>query len=224
MDINDVKHYNKFNISLLSNNELLEFSNIHKKIIPKRTKKMNTKVIKKNYSNSSFLNYKFINFNFLNYKFFNNKYLLNINQENKTDESQILISKKTNIDLVRPILNKALSILKENNIYNIDSTNYYIEFHKRNCGFEKKQYQSLDWHYDDYGAINYKVYTVIFYLRKDLTLKGGNLEYKLNKKINIHNVNTGDIVQFSGNMYHKPQPTSGFGCRDIIVVFIKRTN
>lgn len=222
MDIDNVKHYNKFNISLLSNNELLEFSNIHKKMIPKRTKKMSTNVIRKN--NSSFLNYKFINFNFLKYKFFNNKFLLKINKENKNDETLNLISKKLNIDLVKPILDKSLNILKDNQILNYDQNQFCIEFHQRNCGFEKNKYQWSTWHYDDDGPFNFKVHTVIFYLRKDKTVKGGNLEYKLNKKIELHHVKSGDIVQFSGKVYHKPQPTYGFGCRDIIVVFIKRTN
>ena len=222
MDIDNVKHYNKFNISLLSNNELLEFSNIHKKMIPKRTKKMSTNVIRKN--NSSFLNYKFINFNFLNYKFFNNKYLLKKNLENKNNETQNLVPKKSNIDIVKPILDKSLNILKDNNIYNYDQNKFCIEFHQRNCGFEKNEYQWSTWHYDDDGPFNFKVHTVIFYLRKDKTVKGGNLEYKINRKTEVYHVKSGDIVQFPGNMYHKPQPTYGFGCRDIIVVFIKRTN
>ena len=183
MDLNSSKKCNKFNTRKLLHNELSEFIEIHKKLIPERNKKMDKYVIR----TSNILN--------------------NLEQ-----------------DLVKPILNKALNILKENNICNFDSTKYYVEFHQRNCGFEKSNYQWSDWHYDDYGSVNYEVYTVIFYLRKDLTVKGGNLEYKLNKKLNIHNVNVGDIVQFYGNLYHKPQPTSGFGCRDIIVVFIKRTN
>lgn len=219
MDVNNFKQNNKFNISSLTNNELLAFSNIHRKIIPKRNKKINIKVIKKNSSISNFFNN-----DFLNNKKFNGKYLLNIDKKNKYYELKNLISTNLNINIEKPIIDKVLSILKENNIYNIDPTNYYIEFHQLNCGFEKKKYQSLDWHYDDYGAVNYKVYTVIFYLRKDKTVKGGNLEYKLNKKIKIHNVKSGDIAQFTGDIYHKPQPTYGFGCRDIIVVFIKKIN
>ena len=33
------------------------------------------------------------------------------------------------------------------------------------------------------------VYTILFYIRKDKTIKGGDLEYKINQKKNIHIVN-----------------------------------
>ena len=64
---------------------------------------------------------------------------------------------------------------------------------------------------------------LIFYLRKDHTLKGGNLLYKLNGKDCVQTIKTGDILQFKGDIEHCPEPVTGFGCRDIIVVFIKRT-
>ena len=210
MGSNNVKLYNEFNTSLLLNYELSEFYEIHNKLIPKRNKKMNTYEIR--ISNPLF--------NFTTYK----KSTLNKNKEEKHSELQKLISNNAEKELVKPILDKALNILKENNIYNIDPTKYCVEFQQRNCGFEKKKYKWSAWHYDDYGSVNYKVHTIIFYLRKDKTVRGGNLEYKLNNKLFTHYVKLGDIVQFSGDIYHKPQPTSGFGCRDIIVVFIKRTN
>lgn len=126
--------------------------------------------------------------------------------------------------LVKPVLERALVILSEKGITDIDDSIYYLEFHQRNCGFEQKKHQSFDWHVDDNGAMNGLVYTVLFYLRKDTTVKGGDLDYKIQNKIYTHNVKSGDIVQFRGDVNHCPQPTSGFGCRDIIVVFIKRKN
>ena len=36
-------------------------------------------------------------------------------------------------------------------------------------------------------------------------------------------VNEKDILCFPGNIQHYPQPTSGFGCRDLIAFFIYRT-
>ena len=128
-------------------------------------------------------------------------------------------------EYITPILEKTIEILKLYNYSNYDINKYNMEFHQRNCGFEKKPYQWSTWHKDDYGASRYKVYTILFYIRKDKSVKDGNLEYKLDKDKNIftHIVTTGDILCFSGKLLHKPQPTSGFGCRDLIVVFIKRT-
>ena len=63
-----------------------------------------------------------------------------------------------------------------------------IEFHQRNCGFEKKYKRTFPWHEDDYGAVNFKVYTIIYYIRKDHTIKGGNLEYKFKNKNYIQQI------------------------------------
>jgi hypothetical protein len=61
-------------------------------------------------------------------------------------------------------------------------------------------------------------------LRKDITIKGGNLRYEINDRELIHNVNVGDVLCFKGDIMHNPEPSYGLGCRDIIVVFMKRTN
>ena len=121
------------------------------------------------------------------------------------------------------ILDKATAILRDNNITNFDEKKFLLDFHQRNCGFEKKKYQWSTWHKDDHAVIKYPTYTVIFYLRKDITVHGGDLEYKLNGQKHVHTIKEGDVLQFKGDIPHKPQATSGFGCRDIIVVFIRRT-
>ena len=127
-------------------------------------------------------------------------------------------------DAASLIVNKSVDILKQNGISNFNKNKFYIEFHKRNSGFEKKDFGNwFIWHEDDNAAVNYLCYTVIFYLRKDHTLKGGNLLYKLNGKECVQTIKTGDILQFKGDIEHCPEPVTGFGCRDIIVVFIKRT-
>lgn len=143
-------------------------------------------------------------------------------KKNFTRDSVDNNSKPEQKELVKPVFDKSLSILSEKGITDINENKYYLEFHQRNCGFEKKEHQIFDWHIDDDGAMSGLVYTVIFYLRKDTTVKGGDLDYKIQKKIHTHNVKQGDIVQFRGDVKHRPQPTSGFGCRDIIVVFIGR--
>lgn len=131
-------------------------------------------------------------------------------------------SKPEQKKLVKPVLDKAINVLSEKGITDLNEKKYYLEFHQRNCGFETKTHQIFDWHTDDDGAMSGLVYTVIFYLRRDITVKGGDLEYKIQQNIHTHQVKSGDIVQFRGDVNHRPQPTSGFGCRDIIVVFIGR--
>ena len=130
---------------------------------------------------------------------------------------------KKDIELTQPIIDRAIGCLRDNGVTNFDENKWGIDFHQRNCGFEKKKYQWSWWHKDDYAVIDCKVHTVIFYLRKDITVGGGDFEYKKDGKIITHKVESKSILQFCGNLSHRPQETWGFGCRDIIVVFIRRT-
>lgn len=131
--------------------------------------------------------------------------------------------KQKDIEYTKPIIDRAIACLKDNNITNFDEKKWCIDFHQRNCGFEKNKYQWSVWHKDDHAVINCKVHTVIFYLRKDITVGGGDFEYKKNGEKIIQKIESKSILQFCGNLSHRPQETWGFGCRDIIVVFIKRT-
>lgn len=133
--------------------------------------------------------------------------------------------KKTNIH-TQAILDMVFQSFRENDIADnsYDPKKYLIEFHQRNSGFEKKKHKTFDWHEDDFAATSWPVQTCIFYLRKDTTIEGGDLEYKIDGEKHTHKVETGDLLQFKGNISHKPQSTSGFGCRDIIVVFVKRND
>lgn len=123
----------------------------------------------------------------------------------------------------QPIIQRAIDCLRDNGVTNFDEKKWCIDFHQRNCGFEKKKYQWSKWHKDDYAVIRCKVHTVIFYLRKDITVGGGDFEYEKDGKKIIQNIESKSILQFSGDLSHRPQETWGFGCRDSIVVFIKRT-
>jgi len=124
------------------------------------------------------------------------------------------------------LLNKSNTIIKNLNIYNLvlNPKKYTIEFIQRNHfdGFWKTP-NLLSWHQDDYGATNRKVFTIIYYIRKDTTVRGGDLEYSdYENERKTHMVKEKDVLCFSGNIYHNSTKSEGFGCRDIIVVQFER--
>jgi len=134
------------------------------------------------------------------------------------------ISSKQNLkynNIIAPIMIKTKQLLDMFNKTNYDLSQYYIEFQQRNCGFEKKRKRIFEWHNDDYAAVNYKVYTIVYYIRKDNTIKDGNLEYKVGNKKYIQQIKKGQILCFDGTLKHRPEICSGIGCRDTIVIFIK---
>lgn len=124
----------------------------------------------------------------------------------------------------------AISYLKKSGYTNFDAGCIAFEFQRRNYSnfTTEKKLKDFVWHYDDYNAVSFKVYTIIFYLRKDITVRGGNLLYDLEesreKEIRKVEVDEGKVVVFPGNVYHSPEISYGLGCRESIVVFIKRLN
>lgn len=141
-------------------------------------------------------------------------------------------SKKTinGIEKHHEIAQIAKSILDANGLNNYVDNKYLVEFHQRNCfGFEKRRSQvGFNWHTDDsLVSIFDPVYTILFYLRKDSTVSGGNFRYSpktgffKNYDATLE-INEGDIILFNGSMTHRGQPANGFGCRDVISVFVNR--
>ena len=131
--------------------------------------------------------------------------------------------------LCLPLLLKTISILNNLGHTDFDPKCVTFEFHRRNYsnfGKNKKKFKDFSWHYDDYNVAPFKLYTLIFYLRKDITVKGGNLQYDLektnSKNIRTFEVSEGKVAVFPGDVYHSPEPSKGFGCRDSIVIFVKR--
>jgi hypothetical protein len=127
------------------------------------------------------------------------------------------------IDYAAEMLSSKLGVSN----FNKDET--VVEFHQINL-FGDSDISFFRWH-QDIGIIHaFKTtYTVIFYLRKDITVKGGNLYIRpyekklLSKSISEEiKVSKGKIIAFDGAMEHKPEKTAGFGCRDIIVVFFDK--
>ena len=125
--------------------------------------------------------------------------------------------------IIEPILEKAYAILDKYKInYDRKDKRYLVEFQRRNC-FEtaNNKFQWSVWHKDNDALRSYRAQTLIFYLRKDICVHGGNFEYKINNEHFQHYVAEKDTLCFSGDLMHYPTPTWGVGCRDIIVVLIK---
>ena len=144
-------------------------------------------------------------------------------------QKKSIYSNLENNELLEPILKKTFSLLNEQQLeqnIHFDPTSTKIEFHQRNCSYceKNKGKNKFTWHYDDYAATPYETYTVIFYIRKDITVRDGNLEYKLQGLKYEHEIKEGDCLIFRGDLYHCPQPSWGFGCRDVIVGFVKRNH
>ena len=75
--------------------------------------------------------------------------------------------------IIKSIIEKTKEILDLFNKINYDLSKYYIEFQHRNCGFEKKCRRTFPWHVDQDGPMDSKVYSIVFYIRKDRGVKGG---------------------------------------------------
>jgi len=135
---------------------------------------------------------------------------------------------KSMYETTEPIRKKMMTLLEQvihvdPGLAGYDISNYYLEFHQRNCSdYNNKNKSWFDWHTDDNGAVSYKVYSIIFYLRKDITVRGGDFDYMVDGIKTTHQVNAGDCLIFRGDLNHCPQPSWGFGCRDAIVCFVKR--
>lgn len=142
---------------------------------------------------------------------FNNKFIKTLNCQ-------------STINSLKFIFNLSYAVLEKSNIKNYSKEIYLLEFQKRNSGFENKEYNYFRWHKDDYAVLSYNVYTIIFYIRKDNTLKGGNLLYRFNydSEIISKEIVERDVLCFKGDILHCPESVDGFGCRDIIVIFFKR--
>ena len=105
--------------------------------------------------------------------------------------------------------------------FEIDDKYFHAECHSYNL-FGEKVESVFEWHKDDFGATHYEVNTLILYLRKDKTIKNGDLKYKIGKNIYKIDVKGKLMVALRGDIEHCPENMSGFGCRDSIVVQFKR--
>jgi len=133
-------------------------------------------------------------------------------------------------DCLPNIIDYAADLLTDKlGVTNFNKNKNVVEFHQINL-FGDNKISSFKWH-QDIGIIYpfMSTYTVIFYLRKDKTVNGGNLHIRpyiqtfcFKPKSELVDISNGKIFMFDGAMEHKPEVSSGFGCRDIIVVFFHR--
>lgn len=151
----------------------------------------------------------------------------NVFMNKRREDFELKKFNKKNVGDYQWIVDLAYSKLDEYGINNY-CDDYLLEFQQRNCFGPKKNTRSNIWHTDSSLTTPFKqVYTVLFYIRKDKTLKGGNYrceptkKFFGNKSITIE-INEGDCLVFDGNMMHCGQNSSGFGCRDIVAVFIEK--
>jgi hypothetical protein len=155
-------------------------------------------------------------------------------EPNKLKSKAIYCNEIENDEDLKFIKNWAYEILSSLDFY-VNPSDCMIEFWSYNAN-GGKVVTTLDFHKDDYGVLNDRVDTVIFYTRKDDTLEGGNLiigenikQYKIlfgygkwhDKEAKIIEINSNDVVVFNGNLLHQPQDVSGNGQRDCIVVQFK---
>lgn len=128
---------------------------------------------------------------------------------------------------ITSLIDNSKKILDSLNINNYSDKIYYLELQRANILEPNKSLATakFSFHYDDCGALRYPVWTIIYYLRKDKGIKGGNFIYVCNKTDTNKTVKLkeGSVLVFPGNLYHKPERMYGFGCRDIIVIQFKRT-
>ena len=121
------------------------------------------------------------------------------------------------------LLQESIRLLKQYK-FEIDTHNFIIETHAY-------EVNNLDvdspfgLHQDDFGVISEKVVTIIWYLRKDDTINGGDLHYSYTdcsiEKTNLLNITDNMTVMFTGNLWHMPQKCSGAGARQLVVIQFK---
>ena len=131
----------------------------------------------------------------------------------------------------RNIIEAAKIIFSNNRITNINTNNMLLEFQQLNC-FGKDKVRNFNWHNDNNVVLpglpfSRGVYTLIFYIRKDSTVKGGDFEYKKRSAFfgcptSRLEILEGDILIFDGSIRHRATQSYGFGCRDLITVFAEK--
>jgi hypothetical protein len=117
---------------------------------------------------------------------------------------------------LKDLIQNTKDIVSSHN-FKINPSTYYVEFHKYVINGKTKSF--FDFHKDDYGAVSFKTVTCIYYLTKNDTIEGGDLEIKNQTIINIE---PNMLVIFNGNLTHRVTKMNGNGIRKSIVIQFQR--
>ena len=124
----------------------------------------------------------------------------------------------------------AIQFLQNSNL-DVNPDNCMIEYWRYRC-FGDVLNSKLIRHTDSYGVFNCPINTCIFYIRKDKTLQGGNLDLYgyginsynfMNKPIKTIESNNNKVICMDGDIVHSISSFQGFGIRDAIVVQFEKS-
>ncbi len=149
------------------------------------------------------------------YKENKSKYLYISHAKSSKQKYNKIVTTNSQENIKNLILNTQ-KIVTDNN-FKINPSNYYVEFHKYIVNGKTKPF--FDFHEDDGGVTSFKTVTCIYYLEKDNTIEGGNLEIKNETIINI---DSNMLVIFNGNLTHRVTMMNGHGIRKCIVIQFER--
>lgn len=140
-----------------------------------------------------------------------------------------------------PNIVEMASTLLSSNGFKINKSKMLIEFHCYKPDLELIK-TPFTMHCDDHAGVNFAVETIIFYLKKDDSILGGNLIYMKKtgtqrRKISFGlikyekvfdtfvqeklEINEGDCLMMGGDIRHVPEDVSGEGMRKSIVIQFK---
>jgi hypothetical protein len=110
---------------------------------------------------------------------------------------------------------------------NQNKNHFMIEYWRHRLSGETKKSHLLPTHRDSFGVILAPVNTCIFYLRRDPTFRGSQLQlwglYGRFASRPLYTIEPDNkVLMFDGGVFHKVLPFSGFGVRDCIVVQFSR--
>ena len=111
--------------------------------------------------------------------------------------------------------------------FSIDPTAWHIDFHRYTCheSDDRCTDSPLGWHRDNKGGVPWDCVTIIVYLSKSGTIRGGNFWYKdeLGHIVEVV-VTHGTIIIIGGDVDHRPTglySSRGVGVRESIVIQFK---
>jgi hypothetical protein len=150
--------------------------------------------------------------------------------DNKTVLHRNKYRKLHSKDIFNSIKETTNYLLEKNNLaeFKITEQNQYaviIKFCQTNsfdCENTKQTTASM-FRKDNYNQIPLKCVSIVYYVRKDMGILGGNFLYQTNNTMDKcwrTKINEGQVLIYDGELKHAQENAYGIGCFDIISVFI----